>query len=463
MAAHTDRWGLSILGPGDSIQDDGYKFADADRRLMDRLLTYATETHHHTGDVGTDNTPASGLNLILDATGGSMLAGNRYYYRYTVVDATGNESAPSPIQSIGMPLEVTAPQAPSPVPIIGTGALLPGTYSYVCSAYKDVNTNETKAVNSAAIRVTGSSPNNSVQLTLPDLPPGASGLNVYRKKPNGFHYLYLASVAAPAHGDLWLDDGNVEDDCDRTLPAVNRTSSENMVTLAYPGATPAIPDGWSWRIYRTTNPNDWSRSYLTELGPQGSPPFTPTVYPDTGGGTQIGAPPTKAQVIKAPSKIMLTDSAEVQGDLPPGRLAAPHIITFINPGIVTTGVGTFVWVCDYDLADIIQVRAYLGVGSQPAAKDVIVDVNAYRPSQGSSTWQSIFADGPTRPRIPVGQTVGVPTVPSIVHLEAGDALCVDRDQAGGGATPTDKNLTVAVMMYTKYGSEDQSYVWETNP
>ena len=38
MPRYTDRWGLSILGSGDSLQSDGFKFTDADRELIDRLL-----------------------------------------------------------------------------------------------------------------------------------------------------------------------------------------------------------------------------------------------------------------------------------------------------------------------------------------------------------------------------------------------------------------------------------------
>lgn len=459
MPRYTDRWGLSILGPGDSIQGEGFKFSDADRRLIDRLLEYAAEGHRHTGAAGTNRTPAAGLNLTLQPTGGSIPAGARYYYRFTVVDDVGNESAGSPIQSIEMPLAVTAPQAPAPTPVTGTGDLQPGTYSYTFSAYRDVSTLETKAINSAAVKIPGNNAHNSVQMTLPDLPIGATGLNCYRKSPSGLHYLFLVSIAASSNGQSWIDDGTAGPNPDRTLPPINRTSNDNMVFVAYPGATPTIPEGWSWRIYRTQDPADWGRSFLTELRPLGTPPTTPTVYPDVGSATSLGGPPASAQVIKAPDKIDLTDAAEVQGELPPGCVTVPHVISFTHPGPVTVGQGTFTWVCEFEEADIVDCRAYLGVGSKPATQDVIVDVHASRPSQGQSTWASIYNNGPTRPTVPVGTTVGTPTTPSVTHLEAGDLLRVDRDQAGGGATPTDLNLVVNVLMYTKYGPTDASYDW----
>lgn len=459
MARYTDRWALSILGPGDSLSAQGYKAVDADRRLIDRLLAYAAEGHHHTGLTGADRTPVAGPTLALQTSGGGMPSGIRYFYAFTVVDDTGNESAASPSIPINTPAAVGTPTAPALSYLTGTGSLQPGTYSYVVSAYKTINALETKATSSSAVTIPGSSPNNSIQLILPDLPLGATGLNIYRKTPSGMHYLYLDSVAAPASGDTWVDDGTVTGDCDRSLPATNRTSNTSAVHVIYPGATPTIPDGWSWRIYRTQNPSNWARSYLTEIVPVGATPYTPVDYLDVGGATQIGGPPTVAQIINEPAKIIMTDAAEITGYLPPGRLAVPHVVTFTQPGPVTVGEGQFRWVCPFEQADIVHVRAHLGVGSEPAATDVIVDANASRPSAGLSAWTSVFADGPTRPTVPVGENIGEPSVPSIRHLEAGDSLAVDVDQAGGGATPTDVNLTVNVLMLAKYGSETVSHAW----
>lgn len=460
MARYSDRWGLSILGPGDKISDRGYKFAGADITLIDRLLSYAVEQHRHTGIAGTDLSPEVGPTLTLEATGGSMPSGSRFYYRYTLIDADGNESAPSPVVSIDTATSIVAPQAPSPTLIAGTGTLAPGRYTYVLSAYKNINTLETKAINSAVLAVPSTNASNSVQLTLPTLPLGATGFNVYRRAPSGMHYLYLDSIV-PA-GPTWVDDGSINGDCDRGLPSNNRTSSENAVRIVYPGATPYIPDGYSWRIYRTVNPSDWGRSFLADIGPQGATPTTPTALFDSGTGTSIGGPPTQAQVFTAPPKIGLTDAAEVQGSLPPGLVTAPTQLTFVEPGPVTVGTGTFVWVCDYDMADIIAVRAHLGPDSVPAVDDVVVDVNAYRVNQATPAWQSIFGGGPARPTIPAGDTVGPLTAPTVIrHLVLGDMLSVDVDQAGGGATPTDQYLTVNVLLYTKQGSETTSYTWST--
>lgn len=458
MPSYTNRWGLSILGSGDSLADDGYKFTDADRRLIDRLLAYASEQHRHTGDSGIDRTPVAALSLMLEPTLGSMPSGTRFYYRYTVTDDDGNESGPSPVATIDTPSSVATPQAPALSYLTGSGSLLPGRYSYVVSAFKGASSLETKAINSAIIAIDGVAVTNSVSMILPDLPLGATGLNIYRRTPSGMHYLFIDSVTAPTSGQVWIDDGATDGDCDRGLPAVNRTSNSSAVDVGFPGATPTVPDGWSWTIYRTDNPSDWGRSFLTEMVPQGATPYTPTAFLDVGGATQVGGPPTQAQVIQAPSKINLTDAAEIAGTLPPGLAVIPHVVTFTQAGPVTSMLGSFTWVCEFDQADIVMCRAYLGVDSVPAADDVIVDVNAYRPSV-SPAWESVYLDGPTRPRVSVGENVGEPAVPEVRHLVAGDLLSVDVDQSGGGATPTDDNLTVNVLLYVQHGSETTSHSW----
>jgi hypothetical protein len=458
MPEYTDRWGLSLLGPGDTLAGDGYKFSESDILLVDRLLQYAAEQHHHSGATGNDMSPRTGPNLAMLPSAGAMASSSRYYYVVTLVDDLGNETAPSPVSVVDTPAAVSTPGAPALSYLTGSGTLLPGNYSYVLSAYKGANNLETKATNSALVTIPGSSPTNHINLILPNLPIGADGLNVYRKSPSGMHYLYITSIPSPTTGDSWIDDGTIEGDCDRSLPGTNRTSNTAAVRVTYPGATPVTPEGWGWRIYRSTSALDWSRSFLADVAPQGATPVTPITYTDVGSGTQNASPPTVAQVINAPSKVQLTDAAEVEGVLPPGAAVVPHVVTFSRPGPVTETTGTFTWTCDFDQADIISCRAYLGVDSEPASQDVIVDVNTFRPAK-ENAWISIYDDGAERPTVPVGSNFGTPTTPVHQHLVVGDSLNVDVDQAGGGATPTDTNLTVNILLYVQHGSVDTSYDW----
>lgn len=454
MTRFTDRYALSILGPGDSLNADGYKAVDADRRLIDRLLEYATEQHRHTGATGSDTTPEAPLSLALQPTGGTFGAGERYFYTYTIIDDTKSESAPAPYQGVDTPPAVASPNAPALTTITGTGTLLPGTYSYVLSAYRGANSQETKAETSSVITIYGVNPG-SVSLRLPDLPLMADGLNVYRKAPSGLHYLYLASIANPTNGASWVDDGSIAGDCDRSLPGVNRTSAENAVLVQFPGAA-ELPEGSYWRIYRTDNVSDWSYSYLIDIPAiTGATPYTPSEFLDVGLGSQTGGPPPVTQVVNAPPKIQLTDAAEVVGYLPPGRLIVPTMVTFTYPGPVTVGDGTFVWVCEYDEALIMQARAYLGV-SDDADDDIVTDVLLCRASLGETTWESMFtADGPT---VPADANVG-PALPvdPVVQLQVGDMLTSAVTQATG----TFEYLSVNVLLLTRSGSVDTTYPWLT--
>lgn len=459
MTRYTDRWGFSILGPGDALQADGYKFSDADRRLIDRLLTFALENHHHSGAAGTDRTPVSGPNLTVANTGGAITSGVRFYYAFTIIDVDGNESGPSPSAYADAPAGVGVPPAPALSFTAGSGSLGPGSYSYVLSAYKGATSLETKATNSAFVTITGANPSNEVSVILPARPPGADGFNIYRKSPTGLHYLYLTSVAGSAPLDVWIDNGSISGDCDRSLPSTNTTTNTNAVTVTFPGATPTIPDGFSWRLYRTSDPSNWGRSYLATIGPSGSPPSTALTFVDVGTGTQMGGPPSRAQLIGSPPKVLLTNAAEVTGTLPPGLNVIPTVISFAKAGGLAVETGSFVWVCDYEQADIIACRAFLGRDSSPASSDVIVDVNIYRPDAATPAWTSIYDNGSTRPRVPVGAMIGERSAPILHHLVRGDLVSVDIDQVGGGATPTDYDLTVNVFMMVQAGSTTVSQVW----
>jgi hypothetical protein len=455
LTRQTDRYSLSILGPGDSLNADGYKAVDADRRLIDRLLQYATEQHRHTGATGDDHTPTAPPNVALQPTGGAIGAGERYFYTYTIIDETGTESAPAPHQAIDSPPAVATPNAPALTTVSGTGSLLPGTWSYVLSAYRGANTQETKAEISSVIALYGVNPG-SISMVLPDLPLMADGLNIYRKAPSGLHYLYLTSIANPTNGQAWVDDGSIEGDCDRSLPGVNRTSAENSVLVEFPGATPALAEGWSWRIYRTDNASDWSYSYLIDMPAiGGATPYTPLEFLDVGLGSQTGGPPLASQVVNAPPKIELTDATEVDGYLPPGLFVVPTIVTFTFSGVVAAGDGTFTWVCEYDEAQIVQARAYLGVDETPETDEIVTNLLLRRASTGSTTWEPLFTG--TGPSVPVASNIGpVTSLDPPVALQVGDMLTTQVEQTDSADV---SYLSINVTLLTRSGSTDTSYPW----
>lgn len=450
MPDYTDRFRLSKLGLGDSMSDDGFKFSNDDIDLIDRLLEIATELHVHDGSAASGAEPASGPTLLVTQSGGALPAGTRWYYRFTYVDASGNQSAASAVAYADMPAPIANPTVPTLSSVTTGGTLDPGRYAYMLSAYKDASTLETRAGDPAFITLSNISTTNVVTLDLPGLPVGADGFNIYRKAPGSPRYYFLDSTGAATYDD----DGSVLADATRTLPTTNTTNSQNAVTISID----TLPADHTWKIYRTSNPSDWSNSLLKHVVEElGATPTVVQEYDDLGESTFLGSPPDASQMVGGAPKIQLTDAAHVTGQLPPGLNTVPYLAVLRFPGVVTAGVQDVQWVCPFDQARIQHVRAYLDWGTSPAVDDVIVDLDRF--VFLSSTQATIFTDPGDRPTIPVGETVGATTVPDVIDLVAQDRLIVSVDQAGGGATPTDEGLVVAVLMLVRHGDETTSQVW----
>lgn len=465
MPSFTQYFGLQRLDGGESFAENGWKFTNEDRILIDRLLFLALSGHHHDGAAaGGEGAPAA-PSLELDTDGGSLPPGTRIYYRITLVDTIGNESVGSPEAFVDTPNAITEPAGPAPRWEATGGTILAGAYFYILSAYTDVNTQETRALNAGNLVVPAGA-TNQIILDLPDLPVGASGFNVYRRKPGASQYYYLDSidmtVATPP--TEYVDDGSISEDCTRGVPVTNTTNSANSVTISYPGTTPVLPDGYTWKIYRTMVPGQYTNSLLhwvVETTVEDGDIIVIS-FIDTGQATQAGRPPDVSQQVASPDKVIITDGAEVQGRLPMSQMSAfPVPITFAYPGDVEEVEGTFVWTCPFPQATIINARAALGVGSVPSVDDIIVDVNV---GTGGATpvMQTIYATQANRPKVLLGQQVGQPTEPDAVMAEMveGDVMTVDVDQAVIGATLTEYDLSVTVLLYA-YGFSGPSHEWDT--
>lgn len=297
MPGLTDHFGFTTLGPGEALSADGYKFPRGDRRLLDALL-WTLFDHHHTGDPGVDNHPTTGFTLTPAATGGTYEGGLHLVYRYSVVDPNGVETAASPEQAIDLDPVVATPGAPAIDSInTGSGTLLPGNYAYRVTAYKGPNTAETEPSDPVSVNVVSPTSTNAITLLLPTSPTGADGFNIYRRKPGGTSYIYLASVAG---GGPYTDDGSDVEDCDRRAPIANTTSTTNQVTVA---PTAAIPAGWRWRLYRRIGAGGWNNSFLAEI-PSGT-----TSYVDTGQAVTPGTPLDSTPLVPSPPKV--DPSAEI--------------------------------------------------------------------------------------------------------------------------------------------------------
>lgn len=455
----TDHYGLQKLGANESFALNGYKFTDADRDTIDQKLYLGAEGHHHTGNDGTGETPTLGPSLSLSTTGGTIPAGTRVAYKIGYVNSIGEESAASPESYVDTPAAIAIPGNPTLTTATTGGVLNPGNYYYVLSAYTMASTVETRALNTAYITIPAVTATNTNTVTFPTVPAGATGFNIYRRAPGQSKYFHLATVptnvATPP--TYYLDDGSVSEDCDRTLPTVNSTNSTNSITIAIPGATPTVPAGYTWKVYRTYTIGNYSSQsllqHVVETVTEESLVVVPSIT-DVGQALNAGSPRTATGYSASPSKILLTDGAEVQGILPASAISYQHEVQFTFAGTLTAQTGKFIWMCEFEAARILHCRASLGVGSTPASQSVIVDVNKF--AGATPTTSTIYTTQGNRPRVTVGQTIGSVTVPDVDDIVYGEGLTVDIDQAGGGATPTDANLSVTILLHV-YSTDDTSF------
>lgn len=449
MPNYTEHYGLIKFESGSSISDDDYKFGDEDRDILDQQVWLGAEGHHHVG-VSLD-APEAGPTLVLSETEGNLEAGETYYYKIVYVDDEGRESPPSVESEITIPDAIDAPAAPTLTTDTTGGTLQGGNYQYVLTAYAPGDDlNETRGLNAGLITVAAGT-TNIVTIIFPTLPEGAEGFNIYRRAPGDAMYMWLDSVsldmATPP--TQYVDDGSVEEDCNRTLPLTNRTATIAAVDVTLPGATPGLSEGWTWKVYRTLESEDYTSSFLhhvVESITEGSE-FPAITYTDVGLATTGGSPAEDGT--GSPSKILLTDGAEVQGTLPMSYVDGfPVELIFSQEGYLEESPGVFLWTCPYATAEILGVRATLGVGAKPAATPVVVGV---RKGQGQidPTYEDLFslANGPS---IEVGHQYSDFAVPSAPDLVLNDLLVVDVLQAGGGATPTDHNLTVSILLKARF-------------
>lgn len=452
---------LSYLGRSDKVSDDDWKVLGRDRDTIDTAI-WAALKHNHIGGEQSGITPANGLHLTLDQTQGVLPAAAHIYYKYTLVDPRGVESLPCAEATILTPPPIGTPTAPTTATDPAGGFLLPGDYSYVLSAYKGAHTLETQAVNVARVLLPAGSTHYRIIFTLPPRPAGADGFNLYRRKPGeaAYHHLAVIDLNVATPPTTYIDNGTVVEDCDRTLSPVNKTNNQNAVLVTLPGATPTVPVGYTWKLYRTTIPAQYSNAlvhHVVEETAEGSGIIRPS-WLDIGYKTTAGQPPTEALVIPNPDKIRLTNSLEVQGRLPMGRTTFPALVPFHFPGAVTVGPGIVTWFNGYNNVTVAEIRVVTGRGLV-CLGDVHVDVKRGTGGGGGiPVYASIFTNPAHRPFLPAGLELGAPVSPDLMTpLEYADTLVVDIVSIDG-ATPTASYITVWVLLIVHGLPTDVSFV-----
>jgi len=316
----TKYFDLEKFGAEGRISDKGYKFSLRDRQTIDSLLW--TLINHDHRDVSTEGVligPSILPDLTVANTGGTMSGGIQYHYKVSFVDQYDNETEASTAATT----VTDSPLASPTVPILATastgGSLNPGVYRYALSYYQGTG-GETRAANIASILVPTGTSTNTVTITLPDMPTGGTGWNVYRQDPTNSSYFYLDNQAAPATD--YVDDGAIEPNCLLSRPTANSTNSLNKITIDINSADlPLDARIISWKIYRSTTVGLFGPSSLlatvVETTTEGGNDLV-TTYVDSGGSTYAGTP--LASSVMPPPVPQLDASAIFSEDS--GRLSA---------------------------------------------------------------------------------------------------------------------------------------------
>jgi hypothetical protein len=293
----TRRFGLSKFGGrlGGSPSDNGGKYSNVDRDTIDRLLS-AFEVHHHDGGTVLAD-PTTAPTTVVSTVGGTLPAGTTFYYRFSLLDANGLETAGSPEASVATAGPIMPPAAPSlEASTVTGGTLATGLYYYALSCLVDGQ--ETPITSPSLMTVAPD--RNAVTLYLPSLPTGAQSFKIWRQRSDESGFSTIGTTTA----GTFVDNGSVASNACPTDPLygpspVNRTNSHNSIVVTLPSGLPNTP----WRLYRTTSAGNYSGPSLVAAvvqttGESGGPIVT--TYTDTGAPALDGGPVLQSQVL-APS------------------------------------------------------------------------------------------------------------------------------------------------------------------
>lgn len=279
MASESRNFQLQKLGSGDPFGLNDFAFSDRNIEVIDTLLKYLAD-HTHDGapppQEGPDTPPA--LDLVATTVGAGFPSETTIYYRYAHVAPDGTESVASAQSQVTTPEPLPVPEAPVVEWGSASGSLPPGSYLYRVSVWTGTDTLETPAGPIGAVLIPSTASVARAVLTLPDLPTGGDGWNVYRRSPGGVDYQLIASV--PASEGTTFNDGGIAPSGIRFAPTYDTSQNSANVTVT----VDSVPDGWSWRVYRTLVDGSWGQSLLDTM------PDDELTFTDTGMEAFDGSP-----------------------------------------------------------------------------------------------------------------------------------------------------------------------------
>jgi hypothetical protein len=450
MADSTRRFGFTVLNsPTDQLDLKNYKFSEADRLLLDRLLRIAVEEHVHTG-TGISITAPGPAVLRVMPTGGALPPNTTVHYRYSIVDARGQETIASATASATTPVPASVPGY-APRLSVEDGYMEAGEYLYAVSACTRDSSLETMVSPLASGTITNFG---GWRVDLPPLPNGGEFFNVYRKAPRDFELFHLATL--PPDARYLIDKGDLTANRFRKAPAGNTTNQTNSIEVELPGP---LPEGsWTWRIFRTVDPTNWDQSLLDW---NGSNPF----YVDDGRATRPGFPPATTPAVGGAPKINL--ATETVG-VPPAASVAVARQFNLNAENMPEGGGTWYWICEYEHADFTSMRATVSRTNPPTASECKVGVDTLAP--GDTDWVPV--EDPQTGDALVSTITAGESIGDLVYasgpawdgnLTRGRKFRLHVYQSGYAPDVVESHdLMLTVTLRVHNGLSNQTYQWETS-
>lgn len=294
----TDNFGLVRVGEGESNAKEGFAVTDKNWVSTDRILK-ALADHDHTGGARLAD-PAVAPDITQSPTGGTLPAGQTYYYVISYEDEYGLETAASPEVAVTTPPPLGVPTAPALSIEATGGTLVAGTYRYVLAS-RTAGGGLTTTSPIASIQILGGT-TNRILIALPDMPVDAEALVIFRARPGQSQYYYWTESTTAA--DLY-DDGSIIEDATILAPAYNTSSGTNSITVSVPGGV--IPGGVTkWRLYRSSQPGIYNALNLVHLVSEGLTESDTVPRPswiDDGSGLLRGQPRRTSATLAPPPAV----------------------------------------------------------------------------------------------------------------------------------------------------------------
>lgn len=419
--AQTTPLGLTVIPPGGDLSANGYGLTSRDPVLVDRLLR-SLMGHRHNGGVPTvEESPDPPTLANLDEVGG-LLPDTTYYYRISEMRGGGLVPFESPASTstwVHTPAGLTAPVITDDDVTVSTmgGGLAPGFYQYAVTVYDTFYTLDTNCPSPVSVMLAPlDGDEQEISISLPSLPTGADGWNIYRRVPNGLTFQLLETLVGEQVSPF-VDDGSIIEDS-RVLPTRNLSAWKRSVTVTRP---PGVTGDWV--VYRSRDDSNWAGSRIAVVD------SAEDSIPDTGLPSDFLTPQDSFSAYWEPGRVRGDEIVETA-----------QVLRFFRPGAAATGVmpgGE--WVCPFAEARLVGVGAHLAVGTTPTSQDLLYTVQQW----DGSAWDDVFSGV-----IESDASGGDAVVDPPVEFAQGDRVRVNVSQVGSGG---DVDLAVNLNIWAHPG------------